>query len=187
MHLHAKALVVALCIVSASVAHATDSIAMQFSIGRGVGEVRVRYEPIEVIQGGTSDGRYSRGFLRFRWAGSTAQLQSIQSMVMLYEPKFEIWDVNGDGFNDVVFYNQYAGYGGAPTRGAHVLIYAPQLKRFVPSVTLSDRGELSPAKARGCVLVEFKSGPTGYTTEERCFNLRKGLWTLVRSEGGEAE
>jgi len=181
-HIVTMFFVVCLFISQISLLHAENLIEKRFSVEMNVGEVLVRYEPKKIL-----DNHYSKGRLNFFWASSMTQFQSVESIVLLFEPQFDIIDVNGDGFNDVVFYNQYAGYGSPATRGAHVLIYVPKRKKFFQSVTLSDRGEISLAKTKGCTLVNFKSGPTGYTTEEWCFNLKTGRWKLVHSEGGEAE
>lgn len=163
--------------------HAADGqIEKRFSVGRNVGEVVVRYEPKAKIAEG-----YSNGNLVFYWPPFSTPFQSTETSVLMSSPQIDVFDVNGDGYNDVIFYNQYTGYAGSPTRGARVFMYVQKLRRFALSNTLSDRGEIQEAKTKGCVLVEYKSGPTGYTTEEWCFNLKMGRWKMVRSEGGEAE
>jgi len=108
-------------------------------------------------------------------------------LVTIDKPWFETHDLNGDGYSDVVFYNSPAGYGGSPSRGADVYLFIPKLGRFVKSKTLSDRGDVRPSSQRGCSDIEYKSGPTGYTTEKWCFNQSSGRWKLVSSSGGEAE
>jgi hypothetical protein len=99
--------------------------------------------------------------------------------------RFDFLDVNGDGHFDLLIYNQRGGVG--PLMHADVWMYVPRLGLFVISKTLSGRGEVSKSKRTNCVLVEYKSGPMGYTTEEWCFNQAKGLWKLVGVSGGEPD
>jgi hypothetical protein len=161
---------------------ASHKLEQRFSVGGGVGEVAVRYTPTA-----KAETRYSNGKLTFYRHPFVAPFQSNDTFVLMPAPQIDILDVNGDGYNDVIFYNQFAGYGGAPTRGAHVFMYIPNIKKFVKSATLSDRGEIQPTKSRGCVLVTYKSGVTGYTAEKWCFNVKRGVWRMMQSEGGEAE
>jgi hypothetical protein len=144
-----------------------------------LGKVRVRYEPSPPAP---AQADYGTGHLRFYLEGAMASFLSVPTEVDSIEPFLDVWDVNGDGHKDVVFYRQKSGYGGSPTRGGDVLLYVPRLRTFVKSQTLSERGELSAGNRKGCVKVEYKSGPSGYAREQWCFAQEKGRWRMVGRE-----
>lgn len=181
--MHRKlALLLALVAPVYSAASHADPLAIEFKLGGDDRAVKVAYINNTVAATGESEGE-----LKFYWASSSKPFQVANALVTIEKPWFETHDLNGDGYTDVVFYNSPAGYGGSPSRGADVYLFIPKLGRFVKSKTLSERGDVRPSSQRGCSDIEYKSGPTGYTTEKWCFNLSTGRWKLVASSGGEAE
>ena len=135
----------------------------------GLGAVRVQFER-------------PAGELRFYLNESAASFFSIRAEAGAIPPSIDVLDLNGDGYKDVVFYRMKSGYGGSPTRGGDVLIYAPKLKTFVRSEALSERGEITVGQRKGCADVLYKSGPSGYTREQWCFNQQRGRWRMVSRE-----
>lgn len=113
-------------------------------------------------------------------------LQRIQPMSF---PDFRGWldflDVNGDGYVDLLVYNQPEGAG--PLTHADIWVYVPRVGSFVMSQEISGRGEVKKSKRANCISIEFKSGPMRYTSEEWCFNQTKWHWRLVGRTEDEPE
>ena len=156
-------------------------------IGKGIGKLR-----FELIKLGTEP--YERwkqvaAEVRIFSSGSDTPLQTIGTQIGIPDPRFDFADLNGDGYKDLLLYNDCAGFAtcAGPTIGADVFLYVPRLRQFVKSQTLSGRGEIGPSSNKGCALIRYKSGPAGYTDEEWCFNQKTGRWKLIMSSGGEPE
>lgn len=154
-----------------------ESVEIRFSVDGRIGEVLVKYQEDERVSAYVANGT-----LLFFKPPFERPFQSHKTFVAKERPQLESWDVNGDGYKDVLFYN-VQGHSANPA--ADVFLFVPKLGTFVQSMTLSGMQELQPAKRKGCVLTQYKSGPMGYTTEEWCFNIKTGRWRMVRSEGGE--
>jgi hypothetical protein len=112
-------------------------------------------------------------------------IQTIPEEIWLIDPYFEFIDLNDDGYTDMLFYNTRSGFGAGPTTGADVYLYIPKLKKFAKSVTLSEQGDITKLKQKGCVNVNYKSGMAGYTDEEWCFNIKTGRWKKIKTSSGE--
>jgi hypothetical protein len=174
----------ALCLGSASWAQSPPTL-VEIDIGKGVGKLR-----FELVKIGTEP--YERwkqvaAEIRISSAGSSKLLQTIDTQIGIPGPQFDFADLNGDGYKDLLFYNDCAGFAtcAGPTIGADVFLYIPRLGNFVKSQTLSGLGEVGAASKKGCAVVSFKSGPAGYTSQEWCFNQKTGRWRLVKSSGEE--
>jgi len=96
----------------------------------------------------------------------------------------DFMDVNGDGYVDLLIYNNRGGAG--PLMQADIWIYAPRLGVFVMSKTLSGIGDVKKSTRTNCVLLDNKTG-NGYATEEWCFNQMKGLWKLLGTASEQPE
>ena len=169
------------CVLSLSMTAFAADIEIRFDIP-ALGPARVVYTPARPPQG---DNWTGAGELVFRAGSLDAVLLRTTVDVNWLQPHFDLLDVNADGYPDVIFYRQQCGFGGSPTRCGDVYMYLPRLRTFARSATLSDRGELSRSKRKGCVDVQFKSGASGYTDETWCFHQGAGRWRLVKSTGGE--
>ncbi len=110
-------------------------------------------------------------------------LQVIEADVDLTyaQVELEFQDVNGDGYEDLVFYDAQTGTAGA-TRGADVYLWSPKLEQFVQSQTLSQAGLLTPSRRKGCVDVSVKCSPMSWHQRTMCFNLGQGLWHVVADD-----
>jgi hypothetical protein len=112
-------------------------------------------------------------------------LQSLAVEIWIFDPHLEFLDINDDGNMDLLFYNSDAGMCCGATQGADVYIFSPKLKKFVKSKTLSGQGGITKTKAKGCVNINYKSSLGGYTDDKWCFNLKTGLWRMIKSTSNE--
>ena len=108
-------------------------------------------------------------------------LQSLPVEIWISDPYFDFLDINDDGYMDLLFYNSDAGMCCGATQGGDVYIFAPKLKKFVKSKTLTGQGGITKTKSKGCVNVNYKSSLGGYTDDEWCFNLKIGRWKMIKS------
>lgn len=156
-------------------------------IGKSVGILR--FELVKIVVEPYERFKSVAAEIRIFGPSSTKPVQTIETQIGISNPQFSIADLNGDGFKDLVFYNDCAGFLACfgPTIGADVYLYIPKLRQFVKSQTLSGRGEVAPSASKGCAEVNHKSGPAGYTDETWCFNQKTGRWKLVKSSGGEPD
>lgn len=155
-----------------------ESFAEYQTINPSVGQFRfwlqildARYKPIYAeIHIETLDGK---------------PIQTIPIESWLPNPSFDFIDLNDDGYTDLLFYDKEAGHCCGPSTGAEVFLYIPKLKKFNQSETLTGRGNITKAKAKGCVNVNYKSSSSGYTDEEWCFTMKTGRWKLIKSYSDE--
>jgi hypothetical protein len=181
-----KVNVVAIIFISATFAFATPkSITVTADIGNGVGECRFELHKIGTAKFESWDGVSAE--IRVFKKGNSEVLQRLPVDIFIDFPSFDIIDVNGDGYNDLLLYDAHVGYGGGPSTSADVFMYIPKLKRFVQSKTLSGRGNIQSSRNKGCVNINYKSGVEDYTDEEWCFDISTGKWRMVNSSTGGPE
>jgi len=136
---------------------------------------------VNVIFTGTNDGSLSGELVVYRVSDSSI-MQRIKVEDMFHPPdtklSLEFVDLNDDGYMDMIFWNSRTGTAGAAYAG-DVFLWIPKLKRFVQSQTLSQDGEISKSKRKGCVIVETKCSSTSWWTREICFNQATGRWKVV--------
>jgi hypothetical protein len=94
----------------------------------------------------------------------------------------EFLDLNDDGYQDLQVLTGHTGSAGA-SLAYNFYLWAPQLQRFVLSQTLSQMGELSKNKRRGCVDITRKCSSMSYNTTTYCFQQAKGTWREHASDG----
>ena len=105
------------------------------------------------------------------------QIQKIPVEISFSSPAFEFFDVNDDGYVDLLVYTYEIPNGSIPV--PDVYLYIPKLMKFVKSKTLSAKGEISKSKQHGCVNIIFERNVEGYIAEEWCFSLDTGRWKMV--------
>lgn len=139
-------------------------------------------------------GKYERwnevdAEIRIKKKGSTKISQRLPVIIGIPSPTFDIIDINGDGYKDMLLYDACAGYAGCagPTTAADVFLYIPKLKKFIKSNTLSGRGDITVSKNKGCVTVNYKCSDQDYIDEEWCFNLSTGKWKMTKSTDCELQ
>lgn len=142
----------------------------------------LRVEWVEQLSALAQDFR--KGELRVYRAGDAEPRQTIPAVAErpASELSLEFVDLNGDGFQDLVFNNANTGNAGA-AYGADVFIWVPKLQRFVISETLSQAGELSPGRRPNCVKVKNKCSSVAWSESELCFNQANGRWRTVADSG----
>jgi hypothetical protein len=108
-------------------------------------------------------------------------LQTLDTRLMYPDlGQLEFDDLNGDGYQDLMFINDRSSTGDALL--SDVFLWVPAQSRFVKSQSLSQAGEIAKAKHKGCVTVSDTCN-IGFVERELCFNKPTGKWRVVRDAG----
>jgi hypothetical protein len=105
-------------------------------------------------------------------------IQDIPIEIEFSQPRFEFFDVNDDGYHDLLV---YTGSAAGSIELANVFLFIPKLKKFVVSKTLSNRGLITKSKSHACVDVSFDQNVYGLSVEEWCFKIETGRWKMTKS------
>lgn len=156
-------------------------------IGKDVG--KYIFELHKIGKGTYGRWREVKAEIRIKKNGYSEFSQRLPVVIGIPSPSFDITDINGDGYKDLLLYDTCAGYAGCagPTTAADVFLYIPTLKKFVKSKTLSGRGDITISNNRWCVNVNYKCSDQDYIDEEWCFNLSTGKWKMINSTGCELQ
>ena len=142
-----KLYVIAIILFSTAVSFASkNTITETADIGKGIGIYRFELHKNTTDKSITWDGVSAE--IRVLKKSSSDVLQRIPVDILMDSPYFEILDVNGDGYNDLLLYNAHAGYGAGPTTSADVFMFIPKQNKFVQSKTLSGIGNIELSKKR---------------------------------------
>lgn len=165
-----------LCALAAAtaVSAAPDTITLSGAPTAGPTKGKLRVEWAEAASA-SPDSR--QGVLRVFLDGSSTPAQEIPLEASLPSEQLALnfTDISGDGAQDLLFVNAWTGTAGA-AYGADVFLWVPKLQRFAMSRTLSQMGEISPTKQKGCIALTTKCSSTGWTDETLCFNQATGRW-----------
>ncbi|OGP53234.1 MAG: hypothetical protein A2Y65_09160 [Deltaproteobacteria bacterium RBG_13_52_11] len=184
--LQTKLYLVAIILISATFVFATPKpVTETADIGNGVGEYRFELHKIGTAEFESWDG-VSAEILIFK-KGNSEVLQRLPVDIFIDSPSFYMMDVNGDGYQDLLLYDDHAGYGAGPSTSADVFMYIPKLQHFVRSKTLSGRGNIEASKNKGCVIINYKISAQDNTDEEWCFDISTGKWKMANSSTGGPE
>lgn len=170
-----------------SVSAAETVISVSADIGNKVGQFKFELHK-------TGKGKYERwneipAEIRILKNDSKDIFQTLKTNVEIDDPTFDISDINGDGYKDMLLYNACAGYAGcaSPSTAADVYLFIPKLNKFVKSKTLTGLGNISVLEKKGCVNVNYKCSDQDYIDEEWCFNISTGKWKRIKQSGCEEE
>lgn len=169
----------------------TDS-QVKADIGGRVGTLSFEFIPIRSLD----EYKYVYGEIWVSLKASDVPFQRLTTEY--YRPTgfaFEFLDLNGDGYLDLLFWNEPAGHA-ASSMGANVFLwepeFIPQFKkysdsfgRFVKSETLSGRGEIELTNRKGCVRVTSKVSTMGLRVEEWCADSKSREWRLRKEHTDE--
>jgi hypothetical protein len=172
--------VVAIILILVTIAFATPkSVTATADIGTGVGEYRFELHKIGTPTHFERWADVEVEILVFKKGNSEVLQRLPVDSISIDSPYFDIWDVNGDGYKDLLLYDESLGAG--PSSSADVFMYIPKLRQFVRSKTLSGRGNIEASKNKGCVIINYKCSAQAYTDEEWCFNISTGKWKMVKT------
>jgi hypothetical protein len=172
--------IAALFLMSASISTVASEVVLAKatpSIGATKGKIRVEW-------GETKENNDVRdGELRVLHAVDSTVIQRIKLTVSVPRDQLalQFLDLNDDGFQDLLFQNSRTGMAGA-AYGADVFLWIPALERFVQSRTLSQMGEISKSKKKGCVEISTKCSALSWNTRTLCFRQESGRWREVAND-----
>jgi hypothetical protein len=104
-------------------------------------------------------------------------IQDISTYFTL-EGWLEFYDLNGDGYQDVVIHPPDWNFG-SPISHGKVWIFNPDSKAFAEAEEISGRGFIEKAEERGCLILTYRKSPTkrpNYIGEYWCFDTPTGEW-----------
>lgn len=153
----------------------TSILTAKTVVGAGEGEIRV-----EFVRFGETPSSLIGQILVYH-SSAPSPLQSLY--IDVFRPsesplRFEFEDLNDDGYQDLIFHNSRTGYA-STAPGADVYLWVPTLRKFVQSKTLSQAGEITKSKEKGCVQIRTKCSSTAWGKREYCFNQETGRWKQV--------
>lgn len=166
-------LVVGLLLANLACAELTRNPTAEPMTGPTKGHLRVEWQPGSARDGTGSVVVFRDGVRRQSFSEETFLPDSSA-------PSLELVDLSGDGYADLLVRHMT---NGISSDSNLAYIWVPAKKHFVKSITLSDRGEISPLSTPGCVSSTYMcQGRNGFFTEEFCFKASTGLWRRVRTE-----
>lgn len=125
-----------------------------------------------------TDSRLPRkGWLQVTLGGTVAPHQVLELEVSLpkKELAFGFVDLDGDGYQDLVFSSDLTGSAG-PEVGIRVFRWQPSEQRLVFDGRLSSAGALRPAPQAGCVVAELLCRNRGWVPRTLCLKNMEGPW-----------